>query len=196
MRSFEPGAPKIPAPSEPGLAPAPRRRPFGLYAILILLSMQALLSVMAVALISLGLTVAAADIWAMVAPKGALLLESLGIMLAVAVVVVGLWRYRLWAWYGMMLLLAYWMATDAIGYFRGAPRLPLDGAQCGHGLLPQPARGERSVRGATAAGWSKRMNDLDLLRRYEPAIHYYAGRDVLPLCGGRLSAENQPLAGR
>ena len=42
-------------------------------------------------------------------------------MLVATVIVVGLWRYRLWAWYGVLLLLAYWMATDAIAYFRDAP---------------------------------------------------------------------------
>ena len=121
MQSFDSDLPATPAPDQPGLASAPRRRPFGLYAILILLSLQALWGVLLIAFISLGFTVAAADMWAEIARSGWGLPESVILMLAVVIVVVGLWRYRLWAWYGMMLLLAYWMATDAIGYFRGAP---------------------------------------------------------------------------
>ena len=88
---------------------------------MILLSLQALLGVVVVVALSLGFTVAAAETWAAIAPSGWGLSESVILMLVVAVVVVGLWRYRLWAWYGMMLLLAYWMATDAIGYFPGTP---------------------------------------------------------------------------
>jgi hypothetical protein len=121
MQPFDADLPPTPAPAQPELASAPRRRPFGLYAILILLSLQALLGVVVVVALSLGFTVAAAETWAAIAPSGWGLFESVILMLVVAVVVVGLWRYRLWAWYGMMLLLAYWMATDAIGYFRGAP---------------------------------------------------------------------------
>jgi uncharacterized membrane protein len=106
------------APAEP--APAPRRRPFGLYAILVLMSVQALLGVTFFGLLGVGFAVAAADFWRALSPDLWSLVEPLIVMLAVAVVVVGLWRYRPWAWYGMMLLLAYWLASDLIAYFQDA----------------------------------------------------------------------------
>jgi hypothetical protein len=80
------------APAEP--APAPRRRPFGLYAILVLMSVQALLGVTIFGLLGVGFAVAAADFWRALSPDLWSLVEPLIVMLAVAVVVVGLWRYR------------------------------------------------------------------------------------------------------
>lgn len=121
MNPSDSGLPETPTHADIDPLSTRRRRPFGLYAILVLLSVQTLLGVVLAAFLGIGMTVAAADIWAVMAPQAWSLLESLGIMLATAVVVVGLWRYRLWAWYGMLLLLAYWMASDAVGYFRGTP---------------------------------------------------------------------------
>ena len=121
MQPSESSFPAIPPPSEPKPAPAPRRRPFGLYVILILLSLQALLGVVVTGLLGLGLAFAAEDASTALRTDIASILETFGIMLMTSVVMVGLWRYRLWAWYGMMLLLAYWMATDAIAYFRSQP---------------------------------------------------------------------------
>ena len=121
MNSSRSGLPVTPTHANIDPLSTRRRRPFGLYAVLVLLSVQTLLGVVLAAFLGVGVTMAAADTWAIMAPQAWSLLESLGLMLATAVVVVGLWRYRLWAWYGMLLLLAYWMASDAVGYFRGAP---------------------------------------------------------------------------
>lgn len=121
MHSPSSGSPQTPTQTDIKPSSARRRRPFGLYAILVLLSVQTLLGVVLTAVLGIGMTVATADTWAIVAPEAWNLLERLGIMLAVAVVVVGLWRYRPWAWYGMMMVLAYWMASAAVGYFRGTP---------------------------------------------------------------------------
>jgi hypothetical protein len=104
----------------PASAPAPRRRPFGLYAILILMSVQALLGVTIFSLLGVGFALATADIWRAFSSDLWSLVEPLIVMLAVVVVVVGLWRYQPWAWYGMMLLLAYWLASDLIAYYLGA----------------------------------------------------------------------------
>lgn len=121
MNSFGSSLPETPMHADIVPVSARRRRPFGLYAILVLLSVQTVLGVLLAAFLGLGMTVAPADMWAIMAPQSWSLLKSLVTMLATAVVVVGLWRYRPWAWYGMMLLLAYWMASDAVGYFRGTP---------------------------------------------------------------------------
>ena len=107
MNPSDSGLPETPTHADIDSLSTRRRRPFGLYAILVLLSVQTVLGVVLAAFLGIGMTVAAADIWAVMAPQAWSLLESLGIMLATAVVVVGLWRYRLWAWYGMLLLLAY-----------------------------------------------------------------------------------------
>ena len=121
MNSPSSGSPETPTQADTDPISSQRRRPFGLYAILVLLSVQTVLGVLLAAFLGVGMTVAAADIWAILAPQAWSLLESLSIMLATAILVVGLWRFRPWAWYGMMLLLAYWMASDAVGYFRGTP---------------------------------------------------------------------------
>ena len=121
MQPSEPGALNTPTPAEPGSVSAPRRRPFGLYVIIVLLTLQALAGVFLAAVVILGLAVGSQDISTKLAADIWSVVETLVIMLVATVIVVGLWRYRLWAWYGVLLLLAYWMATDAIAYFRGEP---------------------------------------------------------------------------
>ena len=114
MQPSESGSLKTPA-------PAPRRRPFGLYVIIVLLSLQALAGVFVAAAVILSLAAVSQDISISLTTNIWSVVETLVIMLVATVIVVGLWRYRLWAWYGVLLLLAYWMATDAIAYFRDAP---------------------------------------------------------------------------
>ena len=121
MQPSEPDALNTPAPAEPRSIPAAHRRPFGLYVIIVLLILQALLGVFVAAFLGLGLAVGVEDLSTLVAADIWSIVETLGIMLVGTVVIVGLWRYRLWAWYGVLLLLAYWMATDTLAYFRGAP---------------------------------------------------------------------------
>lgn len=110
----------------PGTAPArlrapKRRRPFGLYMILILLTLQALIGVFVTSMFGVGLLLFPSETWSDLDIHIFEILEPLALLLITLVVVIGLWRYRAWGWYGMMLLLAYWMASDAVGYFTGNP---------------------------------------------------------------------------
>lgn len=100
-----------------------RRRPFGLKAII---TLQALLVVT-------GVIIVAVSIFALNLPPDVDLddvddlLRSLPFyvaQLSVLVVlrmicVIGLWRYKRWAWFLMMLLLTYSMAVDIVAFFRG-----------------------------------------------------------------------------
>ncbi len=96
-----------------------RKRPFGLYMILLLLMIQALLGLALATILALGMAVNPDEFWTTVGPE---LYDVPFVLMAItAVVLVGVWRYRMWGWYGMMLLLAYYTATDAIGYFVGEP---------------------------------------------------------------------------
>jgi hypothetical protein len=88
--------------------------------ILVLLTLQGVAGVLVTSVIGLGLLLSSetrTEISAYIFD----FVEPLTLLLIVLVVVIGLWRYRAWGWYGMMLLLAYWMATDAINYFNGNP---------------------------------------------------------------------------
>jgi len=89
--------------------------------ILILLTLQALVGVFATFFFGIGLVLLPGETWAELNITVIDLLEPITLLVITLVVVIGLWRYRAWSWYGMMLLLAYWMATDAIGYFTGTP---------------------------------------------------------------------------
>jgi len=96
------------------------RRPFGLYMILILLAVQALLGVLRAAIVGIGAVVDPAEFWSLVTPNMLDVIVPTGVLLITLVVMIGLWRYRSWGWYGMMMLLAYHMATDAYAYFTGS----------------------------------------------------------------------------
>jgi len=112
----------IAEPPAPAAPPIKRgRRPFGLYMILILLTLQALVGVFATFFFGLGLLLLPGETWAELNITVIDLLEPITLLVITLVVVIGLWRYRAWGWYGMMLLLAYWMATDAIAYFTASP---------------------------------------------------------------------------
>ena len=87
----------------------------------ILLTLQVLLGAFLAVVFGLGLTMAPGEIRTKFDLHFNDLLEPAALMLVSVVVAFGLWRYRAWGWYGMMLLLAYWMASDAIGYFTGNP---------------------------------------------------------------------------
>lgn len=89
--------------------------------ILILLTLQGLIGVLMTSALGLGLVLMPIETWAELDVQLFAVVEPLVILLMTLVVVVGLWRYRGWGWYGMMLLLAYWMATGAIDYFTGKP---------------------------------------------------------------------------
>lgn len=110
----------------PGTTPARLRtqrgrRPFGLYIILILLTLQGVIGVLATSLFGLVLVMLPSEIWSEHDLQLFGIAGPLALLLVTLVVVIGLWRYQAWGWYGMMLLLAYWMASDAIGYFTGNP---------------------------------------------------------------------------
>ncbi len=103
--------------------PAPgRHRPFGLFVIITLLILQVLLGALVVILGVLSVVVqSATEFVGTIMANPLAPVDTLLVPLWALVVVVGLWRYHRWAWYMMMLLLAYWMATDAINYFNAAP---------------------------------------------------------------------------
>ena len=98
-----------------------RRRPFGLYMILILLTLQGVLGAFLALLFGFSLAVSPGEFFDAMGPVLADFIVPFALMLIALVVAIGLWRYKPWGWYGMMLLLAYWMASDAIAYFGGAP---------------------------------------------------------------------------
>ena len=119
-------SPQLELAESPAPAPAAppshqRRRPFGLYMILILLTLQVLLGAFLAVVFGLGLTMAPGEIRTKFDLHFNDLLEPAALMLVSVVLAFGLWRYRAWGWYGMMLLLAYGMTTDAITYFIGRP---------------------------------------------------------------------------
>ncbi|MFO7634297.1 MAG: hypothetical protein R6W76_17240 [Caldilinea sp.] len=121
MNSPRLDATESPAPATADPSSRRNRRPFGLYMILILLTLQGLIGVLLTSVFGLGLLLLPGETWAEYDVQLFELIEPLILLLITLVVLVGLWRYRAWGWYGMMLLLAYWMATDAIGYFTGSP---------------------------------------------------------------------------
>lgn len=114
--------PSFQTPQTSGKAPVirHRKRPFGLRMILFLLTVQALLGLLLAMLVGLGAIVSPDEFWTMASDLYDLVEPSV-LMVLTAVVLVGLWRYRMWGWYGMMVLLAYYTASDAIGYFVGDP---------------------------------------------------------------------------
>lgn len=112
-------------PIQPAKMTAPllrrRKRPFGLYMILFLLTAQGLLGVFLALFVIFGLAIAPGELLDAAAPAFAESVVPALLMLATLVVAVGLWRYKSWGWYGMMMLLAFWTANDAISYFTGTP---------------------------------------------------------------------------
>lgn len=102
-------------------APGRRKRPFGLYMILFLLTAQGLLGIFLALFVLFSLAVAPGDLLDAAAPELAQSIVPALLMLTTLVVAVGLWRYKSWGWYGIMMLLAFWTASDAIGYFTGTP---------------------------------------------------------------------------
>jgi hypothetical protein len=95
-----------------------RRRPFGLYAVLVLLFLQGPSLLVSGDQVSDGL--------ARVLPAGqdpTRVAEILGIPVEVIVLVliVGLWRRRRWAWVGTMLFVGVGLTFGIIQYVRGLP---------------------------------------------------------------------------
>ncbi len=121
MNSPQPDSADRPSTAPADLRVRKGRRPFGLYMILILMTLQGLFGVFATSMLGLGLLLLPGETWSELGLQPFELLEPLALLVVVIVVVIGLWRYRAWGWYGMMLLLAYWMATDASAYFTGRP---------------------------------------------------------------------------
>jgi hypothetical protein len=101
----------------------PLRRPFGIYAILVLLTLQLLAGAVALGLLILGAVNAPDQDWAALGPDDAWQVPVLvAEVILVVLLIVGLWRYQRWAWPLMMVLLAYWLITDAYEYFFATPR--------------------------------------------------------------------------
>lgn len=99
-----------------------RRRPFGIYAIMVLLGLQGLAGVFALVIIPLAASRTTEGFLAALRPQAGELLLLAGEVLFVGVTIVGLWRYKRWAWTMMMLILAYWLTTDLYDYFFAEPR--------------------------------------------------------------------------
>ena len=99
-----------------------RRRPFGLYAILILLGTQAALTVALAALPVAAVVAAPGAAWQALGLEILVVPVAGAVALLALVTVVGLWRYKGWAWTLMMALLALWMAGDVYRYFFLTPR--------------------------------------------------------------------------
>jgi hypothetical protein len=114
-----------PAPEElaqAALGARPARRPFGLYAILVLLSLQMLAGALVLGLVLFNADNTPEALLAEVGTKPWDVPVLAGEVLFVLVTVVGLWLYKRWAWPLIMLILAYWLATDAYDYFFAQPR--------------------------------------------------------------------------
>lgn len=110
-----------PTAAPPAATSQRRRRPFGLHMILILLTLQGVIGVLATSAFGLWLVLLPGEVWARSLLELFKILEPIAVLLGALIVAVGLWRYRGWGWYGMMLLLAYWMATGLVEYFTGSP---------------------------------------------------------------------------
>ncbi|MCB0085694.1 MAG: hypothetical protein KDE50_04865 [Caldilineaceae bacterium] len=113
----------LPSPPQPGRP----RRPFGLKALVVLLVLQALLS------IAVGITLVLASSY-LPADSGvrAQLFDVPGLSLITYsmlgasrfIVAIGLWRLRRWAWVWMMVQLAVSMVQDIQSYYGGQPLYP------------------------------------------------------------------------
>ena len=110
----------------PPTSTPPPRRPFGLYAIIVIQLLLALLSIVLLALAGLAI------IMAYTATEAGVTLADLDmsisdlVTLALIPVVnlicaVGLWRRQRWAWFLTMLQLGVFMLSDLYSYFTGDP---------------------------------------------------------------------------
>jgi hypothetical protein len=101
-------------------APTPRRRkrPFGLYAVLVLLALQgpSLIASRDQVRYGLGRMVPAGQDAGQVAD-----LLGIPISLIVLVLVVGLWRLKRWAWVGAMIFVGLGLTAGIIQYLRDQP---------------------------------------------------------------------------
>ena len=113
--------PPTPAPRSPPVAvPAPRtrKRPFGLYAVLVLLVLQgpSLIASGDEVRDGLGRIVPAGQDPAQVAE-----LLSISLSLIALVLIVGLYRLRRWAWVGTMLFVGLGLTVGILQYLRDQP---------------------------------------------------------------------------
>ena len=98
--------------------PARRRRPFGLYAVIVLLLLQNTTLVVDDDQVRFGLAnllPADSDL-----DRAATLL-SVGLAVALLIVVIGLWRLQRWAWVVTMIFVGLGLAAGIIEYFRDQP---------------------------------------------------------------------------
>jgi hypothetical protein len=99
------------------------RRPFGLKAII---TLQALLVVsgvfiVAVSILALNLQseIGLDDVDDLLRSLPFYVAQLSILVVLRTICVIGLWRYKRWAWFLMMLLLTYSMAVDIVAFFRG-----------------------------------------------------------------------------
>ena len=102
------------------------RRPFGLYAIIVIQVLLALLSAGLLALAGFAMIAAYAAGVAGITPEDLVLTITDLVTMALMVIVnlicaIGLWRRQRWAWFLTMLQLGVFMLSDLYSYFTGAP---------------------------------------------------------------------------
>lgn len=102
------------------------QRPFGLYAIIVIQVLLALLSAGLLALAGLAIFVAYAAVDSGVTPDDLDLnigdLVTMALMVVINLIcAVGLWRRQRWAWFLTMLQLGFFMLSDLYSYFTGDP---------------------------------------------------------------------------
>ncbi|MBK8050744.1 MAG: hypothetical protein IPK16_28720 [Anaerolineales bacterium] len=99
------------------------------------------------------------------------------VMVLSMISVVGLWRMQRWAWYLTMLELGFSMVVNISMYFNGN----VNYIDMFLNVLMVFYLNQKDVQRAfSAASRGGRMNDLELLRQYEPVVHYTSGEHFFP----------------
>jgi hypothetical protein len=98
--------------------PTKRRRPFGLYAVIVLLVAQNLVIVVQPDNVRIGLARLLPED---VDDSTALRMLSAGLAVVFLIVIAGLWRLKRWAWVATMIFVGAGLAIGIIQYFRDLP---------------------------------------------------------------------------
>lgn len=100
-----------------------RRRPFGLKAIITLQALLVMSGIIITAVSILALNLPAeidlSDFDDILQAMPFYIAQQSVLVVLRLICLIGLWRYKRWAWFLMMLLLTYSMAVDIIAFFRG-----------------------------------------------------------------------------
>jgi lysylphosphatidylglycerol synthetase-like protein (DUF2156 family) len=99
-------------------APRKRRRPFGLYAVIVLLVAQNLVIVVQPDNVRIGLARLLPED---VDDSTAVRVLSAGLAVAFLIVIAGLWRLKRWAWVATMIFVGVGLVIGIVQYFRDLP---------------------------------------------------------------------------